>query len=231
MPGLFSILDGNSNVKSGSAGALLAEVDDEGAVILDEAREFQYWPSTLEDSLEGGWQSKGIPGLNRPLQQNSMGEDRTISFTASFSADMDGKIGSEVEEDKHNVDLNAAAMWLRSLLSNDYTDVPGSGKMWKSPPVLWLYLQGTQLGYNLTLKHEENEAYTAYESGLHCHMRGCNITYKKWFPSGRPKLMEVGLTFAETIQIGRDIYAYGRSDFKWGSALYTRTRKHGFRND
>jgi len=227
MPGLFSLFDGVNNIDDRAAQVLIAPVDDNGKVDLKKgARVLQYWPESLDDPFESGWQSKQIPGLNRPLRQWISGTDRTITFTAVFSCDQDGDVGSsdgEVEEDKHNVNINAAIAWLRSLCSNDYVDVPGSGKMAKAPPVLWLHFEGTQLGYNLGDRAPDNGAES--DAGIHCVMDSCPVTYQEWFPSGRPKYVEVALSFSETIQIGGNVYAYGSSDFSKLSGKYTLTKK------
>lgn len=224
MPGLFSLFDGVNNIDDRVAQVLIAPVDDDGKVDLARgARVLQYWPESLDDSLESGWQSKQIPGLNRPIKQWISGSDRSMSFTAVFSCDQDGDVGDDVEEDKHNVNINAAILWLRSLCSNDYVDVPGSGKMAKAPPVLWLHFEGTQLGYNTGESAPDNG--TDADAGIHCVMDSCNITYQDWFPSGRPRYVEVAMSFSETIQIGRDIYAYGSSDFSDISQRYTLTKK------
>ena len=89
----------------------------------------------------------------------------TFSFSAVFSRDMDGEIGKDVDEDKFNVDIDAAVAWLNLLSWNDYVETGDGGKVSVAPPVLWLYLKNNNIGYNrqaIKSLGERATGFTAY---------------------------------------------------------------------
>lgn len=58
-------------------------------------RKFQYFPETIADTKQVGYQPKEIPGGSLPLYQWSNSGERTISFTAVFTTDVDHLLAKE----------------------------------------------------------------------------------------------------------------------------------------
>lgn len=52
-------------------------------------RKFQYFPETISDTKQVGYQPKEVPGGSLPLYQWSNSGERAISFTAVFTTDID----------------------------------------------------------------------------------------------------------------------------------------------
>jgi hypothetical protein len=230
MAGLLSALTGNLEIHSKVAEVVIAPLDDEGHIDnkffgdgKSGARILQYWPDSLSDDKSANWQSKDIPGAPLPLYQWVNGAERPLSFTAIFSRDMYGEIGKDVEEDKYNVDIDAAAAWLRSLSANDYGNVADMRDVAIAPPVLWLLFTGTKLGYNMVAsKGLGNTKMQSDSNGVYCLMTECGVTRRNWFQDGTVKFAEISLSFVETMQIGQKIWPYGRRDFMSLANKYTR---------
>jgi len=222
MAGLLSAFSGNFEIHPKTAEVVIMPLDDNGKEDNDLGGKkiLQYWPSSLTTARSANWQSRQIPGAPLPLYQWVSGSDRTFNFTAMFSRDMDGEIGTDVAEDKYNVDVDAAIAWLNLLSWNDYKDLGDAGKIAVAPPVLWLYFTGTKLGYNRqaisSLRHEGD--------GIYCILLEVGEERSNWFQGGTVRLASVSLNFAEVMQIGGAIYPYGRSDFKSMADKYTRRK-------
>lgn len=221
MAGIIDVFTGDWKVSKKRAEVIIAPLDIDGFIdlTLGGAKCLQYWPENMSDSDGVNWQTKEIPGSNRPLYQWISGGERSISFTAMFSRDMNGKIGEDFEEDKHNVDIDAAIAWLRMLKSNDYEKVKDMN-MAVAPPVLWMMFVGTKLGYNHNAPAVDG---SSLESGVYCIMDQFEPEIRAWFPDGTPRLASVSLGFKEVIQVGNNIYPYGRDFMKKIAGKYTRT--------
>ena len=227
MAGLVSAFTGDLIASPKVAEVLIVPLGEDGKLTKDEfgkgdgKRILQYWPESLSDSKGANWQSRDIPGAPLPIYQWVNGSERPLSFTATFSRDMDGEIGEDIDEDKHNVDIDAAVAWLRMLESNDYRPV-GDMQAAIAPPTLWLMFMGTKLGYNDNANVPKVDSYT-YDSGIYCILNNVEVERVDWFPSGRPKFANVSLSFLETMQIGAGVYPYGRDGMKALADKYTRT--------
>lgn len=231
MAGLISAFTGDFIVSPKVAEVMIAPLDREGKIDADMggAKVLQYWPESLDDSKSQNWQAKELPGLNNPLYQWVNGGERPFTFTAQFSRDMDGEIGKDFEESKHDVDIDAALAWLYLLSSSDYEPTDDM-IVAVAPPVLFLAFMGTNLGYNYKMKSEAPNSVSTVEkasSGVHCVLTEVGVSRKNWFPSGRPRSAEVSLNFVEVIQVGRNIYPYGRAQLKEMAKGYTRTINGG----
>ena len=223
MAGLVSAFSGDMIASPKVAQVLIVPLDQEGKIAHDSEfggkKILQYWPESLSDSKGANWQSKDIPGAPLPIYQWVNGGERPLSFTATFSRDMDGEIGVDVDEDKHNVDIDAAIAWLRMLSSNDYQK-DGDMEAAVAPPTLWLSFMGMALGYNDSASVPK---ISTYDSGVYVILNSVEVERTDWFPSGRPRFATVSLSFFETMQIGAGVYPYGRSGMKALSDKYTRT--------
>lgn len=146
---------------------------------------FQHWPDQIQDSEGTNYSSKVIPGGNRPLYQWVSGGERQISFTAVFTRDqMEAFAASEAG--RHNVDIISAVNWLRSMKAPTYED----GALYPTPPpIMYLVVPNHGLG-----QRSEGQDY------LLVIMTQCDVTWKRSFPDGTPRVVEVSLTFNEVVQ-------------------------------
>lgn len=224
MAGIVSAFTGDFIASHKVSEVLIVPLTEEGFIDNEKIggmKVLQYWPEALSDGKGANWQSKDIPGANLPIYQWVSGGERQFSFTAVFTRDMDGEIGEDVKEDKHNVDIDAAVAWLRMLSANDYAPV-GDMIAAVAPPVLWLSFLGTALGYNEQIPATLG-ATIEKDSGVYCILNQVDVERTNWFPSGRPKFATVALTFSEVMQIGAGIYPYGHDGFRERANKYTRT--------
>jgi hypothetical protein len=170
-----------------------------GQVPLDDIFVFQYWPDTLEDSYSPEYSSKQIPGGTHPLYQWVGGTERSFTFTANFTAEIDkgavrfnqgtnpsGPIDI-LPSARYTVDIRAALNRLRSYMLPSYGGQGGDlNALTKPPKRLYLVLENTGLGGN------KDEVLVI--------LRSAPITYESWFPSGAPRVVQVALTFSEIVQ-------------------------------
>jgi hypothetical protein len=196
--------------------AYLVELDPDTDVPVA-VQAFQYFPETLSDNKAVNWQSKEIPGGSLPLYQWTASGERTISFTAQFSTDVDllqtndalasvlggadlglrAGVASAKERLKNtgqaerNVDVRSAIAWLRQYMLPTYQDqrtIP--------PPKLQLNLPQSGIGLaggmsNMTVMDADS---------IVCVMTSCDVTWEKFFPSGNARLASVSLAFAQVPQ-------------------------------
>lgn len=222
MGGLVSAFAGSFTLSSKPSQVVIAPLDADGKI--GDQRILQYWPESLDDNKSPNWQNMDFPGAPLPLYQWVSGGERTFGFSAIFSRDMKGEIGSSdgPEEDKWNVDVDAAIAWLRSLCHNDYGQVGDVKNAAIAPPVLWLYFMGTKLGYNrAATKATGNKD----QDGVYCIMTECGASRTNWFSDGTTRFATVSLGFSEVIQVGQGIYPYGASGFTDLSSKYNRRPK------
>lgn len=229
MGGLVSIFNGSFEISPKIAQFVIAPLDADGKIDNREgwgAKVLQYWPDSVSTSKSANWQTKDIPGSPVPLLQWINGSGRQFSFSTVFSRDMSGEIGKDVEEDKFNVDIDAAIAWLESLSSNDYEDVGDVKNASVAPPILWIYMPGNKIGYNSVAEGSLNSAkYGGWSGpgGVYCVMTEISNERKNWFQDGVLRFTSVSLSFMESIQVGQGIYPYGRKAMMDLSKMYKRT--------
>lgn len=223
MGGIVSVFTGDWKTSHKLAEVLIAPLNEDGEIDknLGGAKVLQFWPESLAENKAPNWQNKEIPGSPIPLYQWMSGGERSLSFSAIFSRDMDGDIGTQggPTEDKYNVDIDAAKAWLYLLSSSSY-EKSQDMEVAVAPPILWLSFLGSKIGYNHAAPKLENYE---LDSGIYCIMTSLDFETRNWFPSGRPRLMSANLAFSETIQVGKGIYPYGRDLLIKLAGKYTRT--------
>lgn len=166
---------------------------------------FQFWPSQVQDSYEVEYASKMIPGGSNPLYQWVGGNGRTISFEATFTAEIDeGRAGdfqgggtggggnaglgaTVLPSSRYTVDVAAAVNTLQHYQYPTYPEGGLKGNT-KPPTKLRLVLPGTKLGHG-----------TSRDDVL-CFLKSSRVTYESWFPSGAIRVATVALEFVETVQ-------------------------------
>jgi hypothetical protein len=184
-----------------------------------ETRRFQYFPETLSDNKAVNWSNKEIPGASLPLYQWVAAGERTISFTAFFTSDVDlhatgnffsgtgagGLVNKRlVDEDRlskagvghRNVDVKSALVWLRALMLPSYSTKNNQLGTPLTEPPLTLILEIPKSGIGLLGGFYSEMGYDA----VMCIMTQCDITIEQFWPTGAPRVAQASLAFAQTAQ-------------------------------
>jgi hypothetical protein len=203
-----AIMNGPEGADSASMSILgIDSTDPKGSTVILPERTFQFWPESIQDSIEIGWQFKDIPGGSHALAQWGSNNGRTISFEVRlhrFMKPVDDRTifekimdpiglttpGQQYLKDMrpHNVDIESEIRYLRAFCYPSYAvdNVSGSTVSY-SPPVAMLCVPGVGLN----------------ELGSHtimAVMTGCDVTYNLLFPNGKPRNATVALTFKQIVQ-------------------------------
>ena len=179
--------------------------DPAGNTLLLPEHAFQFWPESIQDSIEIGWQFKEIPGASHALAQWASNGGRTISFEVRLHRFMKPvedrtvfeKIldpfgltgpGNKYLKDMrpHNVDVEAEIRYLRAYCYPSYGKLDASTVSYP-PPVALLCIPG------LGLNELGNDTIMAV-------MTGCDVTYNLLFANGKPRNATVALTFRQIVQ-------------------------------
>lgn len=196
---------------------------------------FQYYPESISDSKAVNYQQKPIFGGSLPLYQFTGGGERLISFTAVFTCDVDlinprTQASSDLlyqrlkasGEERRNVDIRAAIMWLRGYMLPSYTSATigtqlgqdsGGTQLTIAPSKLLLTMPGTGIGF-----FGGFDAFSGPDAVL-CHMSQCDVTIGDLFPSGLPRNATVSLAFAQLAQ------SRGSVSFPSRNQTYDKVRK------
>jgi hypothetical protein len=171
-------------------------------------RALQYWPETINDSIETGWNFKNVIGGSSALAQWSSNGGRTISFSVELSRLMApvssrtsardkfrGGMTAPNDADKtnnaFNIDIVEYIKFLRAFCYPTYEELGGS-IMAYPPPVMLLNIPNIGL----------NECVADSDGGdaIYCVMTGCDVTYTLLFPDGTPRRATVALTLRQVVQ-------------------------------
>jgi len=231
MPGPFGGMDGPFITFKEAANFVIMPIADDGRENDDYggAKILQYWPQSIQTSRSANWVPKVSPGLAIPLKQWTGGGESIVTFTAVFSCDMDG----DVEEDKFNVDVEAAIKWLEMLTLPTYVSV-GDTKVAHAPPVIWLYAPKVELGSNAAAEEElggvaafTGDSVPSFDPsgivgntlnnngmGIYVNLNNVDAERGAFFVSGKTRYATVNLNFSETIQIAGNIFPYDATALK-----------------
>lgn len=177
------------------------------------SRRFQYFPETLSITKDANWQSTEIPGGSLPLYTWISSGERKVTFTATFSCDLDldaednrsliGVGGSELRGyEAANVDVPAALAWLEQYRLPTYSAV-SQGRAFVTPPKkLRLYIPNSGLGL---AGGEPAEGGSALDDAITCVMTSCDTTIESFFANGRPRVATVALSFVQLAQVSGGI--------------------------
>lgn len=182
---------------------------------------FQYWPESLTDTENPRYAEKEVPGASHPLYQWTGGGAREISFKADFTAEVDSDSASSststpagrdtLPSSRYTVDIKGAVAKLKTFTRGEYSQ-NSLNQATKPPPRLWLVLENSGLGGNT--------------DAILTILKSAPVTYEAWFPSGKPRIVSVQLTFAEVIQRyagdgeASQIAYIGRSSFEKSAKNY-----------
>ena len=186
--------------------------DPTAKVPLFAERAFQYWPESINDSIEIGWDIKSVGGGSHGLAQWTSNNGRTISFELKLSRMMKpienrtflekvqaGGVypdqQSPMDVRGYNVDIRNQIAYLRAYCYPTYLNI--EGVVVALPPPIAI-LNVPSMGLN--------------ESGgdaIFVIMTGCDVTYTLLFPDGTPRMANVSLTFKQIVQRAEGILFKG----------------------
>lgn len=205
-------------------------------------RRFQYFPESISDTKAVNYQTKEVPGASLPLYQYTGSGERTISFTAYFTTDVDhlnvvqtsdqsfmaaerlqtafgdqspvAKVSTVRQQtvsgavramntrmqasgvQHRNPFLPGALIWLRRFMLPRYGENSEVGvPITKPPRKLMLHITGSEIE-----RFGGAGGFSVGGGGILCVMTQCDITIEAFFPSGAPRIANVGLAFAEVPQ-------------------------------
>lgn len=181
---------------------------------------FQYFPETISDSKSPNYAKKNIPGGSHPIKSFVDGGERTISFTAIFTADENPEqtnlaqdlltgnfnIGPSAlftaltgkKQDKYTSDIAGAVAWLRSFTYPEYTPTGAA----KPPPLCILFLPNSGIIGN-----------PSFPDSIVGEMVQCDVVYEAFHRNGAPRYTVVNLGFSESVQTGPNWKFVGREQF------------------
>jgi len=166
-------------------------------------RAMQWWPDTIQDSIDIGWNFKDIGGGSNALAQWASNGGRTISFDVQFSRLMMpsktrsakeqifaflSQPGSDfpVDSRPRTVNISEQIKFLRGFCYPTYVDIEGVVSA-VPPPIMILNIPKFSLN----------------ESGgdsIYCVMTGCDVSYNLAFRDGTPRRVTVSLTLRQIVQ-------------------------------
>lgn len=169
-------------------------------------RTFQYWPDTISDTVEAGWDFKQIPGTSHPIAQWTQNGSRTISFEvtlARFMKPVDKRSALEKLLDPFelttplsegpknlrpwNANIKGMVKYLRSFWYPLYAEIESGYETAYPPAIAILNIPGVGL-------NEDGS------DSIYAVMTGCDVNYELLFPNGEPRLATVSLTFVQVVQ-------------------------------
>ena len=208
-----------SQIDERRADVALYELHEKDDAIVGSPLAFQYFPETLTDSKAINFQQKEIPGASLPLYQWVSSGERLISFTATFTADVDVIDVPDAREGqfaRRNLDIRSAILWLRRFLMPRYLSVratagdgsPVTRSRTYPPRKARLYIPNSGIG----LAGGGRSSADVSDDAITCVMTQCEVTYNGFFPSGLPQMVEVSLSFAQVPQLGGYVFFPGASE-------------------
>jgi hypothetical protein len=189
----------------------------------------QYFPETVSDSKAVNYQQKEIFGGSLPLYQWISGGERLISFTATFTCDVDLLDPNSYEnrenlfqrlknagEARRNVDIRAAIVWLRGYILPTYLEsttdtqnenTKGGHALTIAPRKLLLSMPGTGIGL------AGGDDGQSGQDSIPALMTQCEVSHEAFFPSGLPRITTVQLAFAQIGQLKGAVTFPSRTPF------------------
>jgi hypothetical protein len=190
---------------------------------------FQYYPESVTDTKAVNYQQKEIFGASLPLYQYIGSGERLISFTAQFTCDVDllntpDSTGAtdlyqrlkNAGQERRNIDIRAAVMWLRQYVLPSYQDNTienqlnqdsGGTQLTMAPRKLILCMPGTGIGF------AGGDDGLSGQDSVPCLMTQCDVTYEALFPSGLPRAASIQLAFGQIGQLKGAVTFPSRTKF------------------
>lgn len=212
MPTLSSLAKSlHGQIDGRTSDCCLIELDRNDSPVRGSSLVFQYYPDTIQDTKAVNYQQKEIFGGSLPLYQWVASGERLISFTATFTCDVDLLDGSSQLErtelyvrlksaghERRNIDIRSAILWLRQFqlptYGNDENLAIQGKPLTFAPSKLLLSMPGTGIGLS------GGEDRISGPNTILCIMTQCDVTYEALFASGLPRIATVQLAFAQVAQ-------------------------------
>tara|TARA_Y100000310_G_scaffold171648_1_gene171842 strand:- start:282 stop:1040 length:759 start_codon:yes stop_codon:yes gene_type:complete len=166
-----------------------------GEVILSETG-FQYWPETIEDSIEIGWEFTSLPATSHGLAHWTQNGGRTITFEVTFARDMQYNpkphvfLSADPDSEgvkPYNGNPDYMIKYLRAFA---HPETKADGTV-LSPPVAFVNLEGSSIGA------DGGDSFAGV-------MTQCDVSYKRFTKDSDgtsfTRLATVSLAFKEVIQ-------------------------------
>lgn len=216
MPGLGSLTrDSFSKTLKARASAYIIPLKNDGEPDDEQTLRFQYFPESIQDSKAVNWTPREIPGGSLPIYQWISSGERTVTFTAVFTCDLD-LLSAQVADDipnrlesvgqtDRNVDIRAAVAWLRSFMFPTYGAESAVGvPIAEAPQRLLLVFPRGGLGLAGGAASPGGVFVPSGSVGEIEQMLGvmtaCDVSWDAFFPSGLPRIASVSLSF---VQLGQ----------------------------
>ena len=165
--------------------------------LLDDERAFQFWPESIQDSIEIGWSFKEIPGASHGLAEWGSNGGRTLSFevpvvrTMLYANDqpkfaflsVDPQSTATHDLNRLNEGVAAFIMYMRSFCY----PIQDNGVV-ISPPISALCCP------NMRLNEDGSDVFYGV-------MTGCDVTYERLFQNGEPSVAKLSLSFKQVVQV------------------------------
>lgn len=185
-------------------------------------RALQYWPESIQDSIDVGWSFRDVGGASHALAQWTSNNGRTISFDVQLSrfmmpvktrsakeqflsySDPGSNRLEERDNRPYNVDIKEQIHFLRGFCYPTYKNIENI-KIAFPPPVMILNIP------NFGLNEAGGDA-------IFCIMTGCDVTYTLAFRDGTPRRATVSLTLRQIVQTSKGVMFKG---FKEAPSKYS----------
>lgn len=164
-----------------------------------EEQAFQFWPESLSDTIEIGWEPKQVPAMSHALMQWSGNGGRTLSFELEMIrvmkplAKQPAPFGMPVEDPSNeenqpfNVNIEFMINFFRSFCYPFYENTVAGVRRAKAPPIAILNMP------NMCLNEDGSDIIFAV-------VTGCDVTYEKLFSDGQPRQVKLSLTLKQVIE-------------------------------
>lgn len=190
-------------LNSSVASCTLTQLDETDLEDSSTTRAFQYFPETLQDSKSSNWSQKEIPGASLPLYQWISSGERSLSFTAMFTNDVDPRLVTDEQLQqagllRRNVDIISAMAWLRAMILPRYGTGPQERSEAGTPLVfaprkLLLAIPFSGLGVI-------GGDTTNGDDAVLVICTQCDYSIEAWWPSGSPRVVSASLNFSQIAQ-------------------------------
>ena len=171
-------------ISSNSGDPLLKEMD------------FQYWPESIEDSIEIGWEFINLPATSHGLAHWTQNGGRTITFEVTFARDMQYNpkshafLSANPDQDGVKQFNGNPDFMIKYLRAFAYPERTKDGSV-LSPPIAIVQLTGSSIGA------DGSDIFKGV-------MTQCDVSYKRISPDGDGKgftrMATVSLSFREVVQ-------------------------------
>lgn len=164
--------------------------------LLDDEVAFQFWPETIQDDIEIGWDFKEIAGASHSLAEWTSNGGRSLSFevpivrTMLYPNDQPSFAGLRADPQeglhemrRYNENVEGFIRYMRAMCY----PIEENGVV-ISPPFVALHCP------NMRLNEDGTDLF-------YCVMTDCSITYERLFNNGTISVAKMSLGFKQIVQV------------------------------